>query len=261
MSLPRPTASKLSHLSTTILSSVLELQRLHQLNLPASPSLTTTITKNLSQLTRGIDQVEEGGNEPRDVVEGLKQQEERIIQLVTQLGLNVERSTKRAKGKTGKLVDAGDDQVDPFESGQVADDAVPLEDVKTPRVLIPMTSNEATNRELDVMEEDEETMRRANSEVMQMQQRMMEDQDEQLDSLSSAISRQHALSLRVAEELELHSNLLDDTEAAVDRTDANLRRASGRLDQFARKARNTGSTGLIIALIVVLVVLIVVFKF
>lgn len=64
--------------------------------------------------------MEEGGNEPRDVVEGLKQQEERIIQLVTQLGLNVERSTKRAKGKTGKLVDAGDDQVDPFESGQVA---------------------------------------------------------------------------------------------------------------------------------------------
>lgn len=87
------------------------------------------------------------------------------------------------------------------------------------------------------------------------------DQDEQLDSLSSAISRQHALSLRVAEELELHSNLIDDTEAAVDRTDANLRRASGRLDQFARKARNTGSTGLIIALIVVLVVLIVIFKF
>ena len=87
------------------------------------------------------------------------------------------------------------------------------------------------------------------------------DQDEQLDSLSSAISRQHALSLRVAEELELHSNLLDDTEAAVDRTDANLRRASGRLDQFAQKAKNTGSTGLIVALIVILVILIIVFKF
>jgi len=156
---------------------------------------------------------------------------------------------------------------------------VPLENVK-PHVSIPMSSDPQTNQELNTMEEDEEAMRRANSEVMQMQQRMMEgellsisllpttaevlvpsDQDEQLDSLSSAISRQHALSLRVAEELELHSNLIDDTEAAVDRTDANLRRASGRLDQFARKARNTGSTGLIIALIVVLVVLIVIFKF
>jgi syntaxin 8 len=116
-------------------------------------------------------------------------------------------------------------------------------------------------RELDTMDEDEEAMKLANSQVLQMQHRMMQDQDEQLDSLSSAISRQHALSLRVAEELELHSNLLDDTEAAVDRTDQNLRRASGRLDQFARKAKNTGSTGLIVALIIVLVILIIVFKF
>lgn len=51
---------------------------------------------------------------------------------------------------------------------------MPLEDVKATHVSIPMTSDESTNRELDTMEEDEEAMRRANSEVMQMQQRMME---------------------------------------------------------------------------------------
>lgn len=137
------------------------------------------------------------------------------------------------------------------------------------------------------MEEDEEEMERANQEVLQMQQRMLEgqwrrmreccipdarsrtdatlpplaDQDTQLNSLSSAISRQHALSLRVAEELELHSSLLDDTDEALDRTGSNLRRASGRLDEFTRRARNTGSTGLIIALIILLVILIVIFKF
>ncbi|GAA5981156.1 hypothetical protein JCM5350_007178 [Sporobolomyces pararoseus] len=272
MSTAPPTASKLSHLSTTILTSVLELQRLHQLNLPSSPSLVSTITKNLQTLIRGIDQLDElararggGGEGSKDqVLESLKQQEDRIIGLVRGLGINVQESVKRKpkSGKTGKLVDTGegeDDTVDPFESGE---DAVPLEDVKpSPHVSIPMSSNDATNRELNTMEEDEEAMKRANSQVMQMQQRMMEDQDEQLDSLSSAISRQHALSLRVAEELELHSNLLDDTEAAVDRTDANLRRASGRLDQFAQKAKNTGSTGLIVALIVILVILIIVFKF
>ncbi|GAA5826811.1 hypothetical protein JCM5353_005403 [Sporobolomyces roseus] len=261
MSAAPPTASKLSHLSTTILTSVLELQRLHQLSLPASASLTSNITRNISQLVKGIDQLEEAGSENREVLVGLQQQEERIIGLVEGLGVKVETSVRRGKGKgkTGRLVDTGDEEaeVDPFSLG---DDDVPLENVK-PHVSIPMTSNPQTNQDLNTMEEDEEAMKRANSEVMQMQQRMMEDQDEQLDSLSSAISRQHALSLRVAEELELHSNLIDDTEAAVDRTDANLRRASGRLDQFARKARNTGSTGLIIALIVVLVVLIVVFKF
>ncbi|GAA5926025.1 syntaxin [Sporobolomyces koalae] len=253
------TASKLSHLSTTILTAVLELQRSHQLNLPASPALKANLTKNIAQLTRGIDRLEEssGSSESAEVVHGLKQQEERIIALVQGLGVNVEPSQVRNRSKTGKLVDTGD-EVDPFETG---DDAVPLADVKPPHTTVHMSTDEATNRELDVMEEDEEAMRRANSEVMQMQQRMMEDQDEQLDSLSSAISRQHALSLRVAEELELHSSLLDDTEAAVDRTDANLRRASGRLDHFAQKAKNTGSTGLIIALIIILVVLIIVFKF
>lgn len=91
--------------------------------------------------------------------------------------------------------------------------------------------------------------------------RRLLDQDSQLNSLSSAISRQHALSLRVAEELELHSSLLDDTDEALDRTGSNLRRASGRLDDFTRRARNTGSTGLIIALIILLVILIVIFKF
>lgn len=146
------------------------------------------------------------------------------------------------------------------------------------------------------MEEDEDEMDRANTEVLQMQKRMLEgtayedlwlcsasraeltnvlclprpplpihlrrlaDQDTQLDSLSSAISRQHALSLRVAEELELHSSLLDDTDEALDRTESNLRRASGRLDQFTQRARATGSTGLIVALIILLVILILIFK-
>ena len=131
MSTAPPTASKLSHLSTTILTSVLELQRLHQLNLPSSPSLVSTITKNLQTLIRGIDQLDElartrgGGAGSKDqVLESLKQQEDRIIGLVRGLGVNVQESVKRKPkgGKTGKLVDTGeeeDDTVDPFESGLV----------------------------------------------------------------------------------------------------------------------------------------------
>ena len=138
------------------------------------------------------------------------------------------------------------------------------------------------------MEEDEEEMRRANSEVMQMQKRMLEgkylpphldtlqladlslhprssalpptDQDDTLDSLSTAIARQHSLSLNIASELELQSSLLDDTDSALDRTETSLRRAGGRLDQFSRRAKETGSTGLIVLLVIVLVILILVFK-
>lgn len=86
------------------------------------------------------------------------------------------------------------------------------------------------------------------------------DQDETLDSLSSAIARQHSLSINIASELEAHEALLDETDQAMDRTDSSLRRASSRLNQYTRKAKETGSTGLIVLLVVVLVFLIVLFK-
>lgn len=119
---------------------------------------------------------------------------------------------------------------------------------------------EHPERDIERMEQDEEEMRRANAEVLQMQKRMMDDQDETLNSLSSAIARQHKLSLHISSELEMQSNLLDDTDAALDRTETGLRRASGRLNHYSQKARNTGSTGLIVLLVVLLLILIVLFK-
>jgi len=49
-----------------------------------------------------------------------------------------------------------------------------------------MSSDAKTNQELNTMEEDEEAMRRANSEVMQMQQRMMEGEPSFPPSLPSS---------------------------------------------------------------------------
>jgi syntaxin 8 len=86
------------------------------------------------------------------------------------------------------------------------------------------------------------------------------DQDDTLDSLSTAIARQHSLSLNIASELEMQSSLLDDTDSALDRTETSLRRAGGRLNQYSRKAKETGSTGLIVLLVIVLIILIVLFK-
>lgn len=85
-------------------------------------------------------------------------------------------------------------------------------------------------------------------------------QDDTLDSLSSAIARQHQLSLHISSELELHEGLLDETDTALDRTESSLRRAGGRLNRISRKAKDTGSTGLIVLLVVVLVILIALFK-
>ncbi|GAA5853202.1 hypothetical protein JCM8547_000240 [Rhodosporidiobolus lusitaniae] len=253
-------AARLSSIATATLQSVLELTRIHNLSVPPPSHLPLTVKKNLTDLARGINALDEEGGEAAEVMQGLKAQWERLRGLVEPLGITVDEELRgeKGKGKTGRLVETDDERE---EDGGDEEDGLALGPVppRPPHVSISMHGEE-TSYDLAQMEEDEESMRRANSEVLQMQQRMMEDQDHQLDSLSSAISRQHALSLRVAEELELHSSLLDDTDEALDRTENNLRRASGRLDDFTRRARDTGSTGLIVGLIILLVILIVVFK-
>jgi syntaxin 8 len=81
-------------------------------------------------------------------------------------------------------------------------------------------------------------MRRANQDVMLMQRQMIDsklspllistsystdssfhdaiDQDEQLDALAKAIARQRDLSLNISSELELHEELIEETDRALD---------------------------------------------
>ncbi|KAL7418460.1 hypothetical protein Q5752_006918 [Cryptotrichosporon argae] len=96
--------------------------------------------------------------------------------------------------------------------------------------------------------------------VLAQQQQMMDEQDSRLSLLSHSINRQSHLSVQIGSELDLHHELLEDTDAALDRTAARLQRARGRLDHFAHDARQHGSTITIIVLIVVLLLLIIVFK-
>lgn len=118
---PAPTPAKLSSLSTSTLSLILELTRATQNNLPVSPSLVSQITRNLSTLEKGIQALEdaligyshgEGGSE-REVVEGLWSQSERLRGLVVGLGVDCGTSERKVvmgkdKGKVGRLVDTGD---------------------------------------------------------------------------------------------------------------------------------------------------------
>lgn len=115
------TPAKLSSLSTSTLSLILELTRSTQNNLPVSPSLVSQITRNLSTLEKGIQALEdaligtrdgEGGSE-REVIEGLWSQSERLRGLVVGLGVDCGKSerrvvTRKDKGKVGRLVDTGD---------------------------------------------------------------------------------------------------------------------------------------------------------
>ncbi|KAI5474623.1 SNARE domain containing protein [Pseudohyphozyma bogoriensis] len=259
-------AAKLSSLSTRTLSQILELTRSVQESIPSSPSLPTQISKNLSALAAGIEVLRAGGEGDSGVVEGLEHQYERLVGLVEGLGVVVEKKSlggKKGKGRTGRLVETDDDgeleDEDEEREGEDEDGSGLSLKSLSPHVAVPMPTTDP-ERDLAQMEADEDSMRRANSEVLQMQQQMMDDQDDTLNHLSSAIARQHQLSLHISTELEMQEGLLDDTEAAIDRTQGNLRRASTRLDRFSRKAKETGSTGLIVALVVVLLVLIIIFK-
>ena len=66
------------------------------------------------------------------------------------------------------------------------------------------------------------------------------DQDERLNLLSHSIGRQTHLSVEIGSELDQHHELLEDTDAAMDRTTARLGKARKRLDKVANDARQYG---------------------
>jgi hypothetical protein len=68
------------------------------------------------------------------------------------------------------------------------------------------------------------------------------DQDERLTLLSHSINRQNDLSIQIGDELDRHHELLEDTDAAMDRTAARLQRARRRLDTVADGARQHGES-------------------
>lgn len=69
---------------------------------------------------------------------------------------------------------------------------------------------------------------------------MSPDQDERLNLLSHSIGRQNDLSLQIGSELDMHHQLLEETDTAMDRTAASLGRAKRRLDKVADEAKQHG---------------------
>lgn len=69
---------------------------------------------------------------------------------------------------------------------------------------------------------------------------MTSEQDDRLALLSNSIGRQNTLSMQIGSELDIHHDLLEDTDAAMDRTSDRLRRARRRLDHVADNAKQHG---------------------
>jgi len=95
-----------------------------------------------------------------------------------------------------------------------------------------------------------------NSQILELQQRTFEDQDRNLVLLSQSVGRQRELGYLIGDELDRHVGLLDETDAAINATDAHLTRAHSRLKRLAHHNRRHQLCGIILGLILALFVLI-----
>lgn len=77
--------------------------------------------------------------------------------------------------------------------------------------------------------------------VLQLHQRVMDEQDESLDRLSTSIRTQRELSIQIGDELDDHVRLLDGVDELVDRHQTRLNRARRRLDRVAETAKEHGN--------------------
>ncbi|KAG0262676.1 hypothetical protein BG011_009897 [Mortierella polycephala] len=93
-----------------------------------------------------------------------------------------------------------------------------------------------------------------NNQMLQLHQRVMDDQDQNLDRLSETIGRQQELGLMIGDELDTHMDMLEDTDHLVDRTENRLGIAKKRLTKVAQGTKGCGSWMIILALVAILVI-------
>ncbi|KAJ3190334.1 hypothetical protein HDU85_000630 [Gaertneriomyces sp. JEL0708] len=93
---------------------------------------------------------------------------------------------------------------------------------------------------------------------LRLQQRLMDQQDDHLDALSETLSRQKQIGLMIGDELDLHVDLLDETEERVDGVRARLSRAGRRLEDVVRREGGSSKGNTIICILVLILILVIV---
>jgi syntaxin 8 len=104
------------------------------------------------------------------------------------------------------------------------------------------------------------TSQMSNQQIHTYHAQVLQEQDEQLDTLSESIGRQRHLAMQVGDELEGQVALLDEVDRGVDRHQGRLDGAKRRLKGVSQKASQNWGMTTIVVLIVILVLLIVVLK-
>ncbi|KAI8337210.1 hypothetical protein BC941DRAFT_427052 [Chlamydoabsidia padenii] len=202
-------ASRLDLLADNTLTVVFERNRLKELGLNYDKN-EKTIDKNLIQLHQGINTLEQQlSTEEQSGALHTKEQEDQLI---------------RIQVKVDKL----DGLLSSMGDSKSATDR---------DILLGNHQNRGGIR-FHSSSEQEDSSSLENDQILLLQQRIMDDQDENLDHLSLAIGRQRELGLLIGDELDSHVQLIDETQVLAERTDERLRRAKRKLDYVGRKVKD-----------------------
>ncbi|KAK4222054.1 hypothetical protein QBC38DRAFT_490762 [Podospora fimiseda] len=257
--------------------SLLERQRAKQLNL-SSDSQDGQISRSLDQFQEGLDVLEK---EVKRLEESDDQTKASTLSS-TLTTLRKQQSDLLSQFNTSSSSSSTlpPSLTKPNDPSLLPDFAHAQSKPKTVRFQSPTTSNdpdlEAARSNLfnqpytDNPEDDDDTAGYANEasnlnnqQIHAYHQRILSEQDEQLDTLSSSISRQRELSLAIGDELDEHVLMLDESERAADQQASALQRARRQVGRIARNqdsGENTRHMVIIVVLILILVLLIVILK-
>ncbi|KAG0146292.1 hypothetical protein CROQUDRAFT_657616 [Cronartium quercuum f. sp. fusiforme G11] len=263
---PAPTPVRLSVLSSSTLQALLDLSKLNELSIAASPSMKTKLIQNLTSFRTGLMHYRDRQGD--EIIDELRRQYDRIISLskgVTCLEEDLEGLDLSLPGPS-KLIetDETENQIEDEELSEMGPSALEHQPligsqsflVDMPDKIKPPTR--LTSRR--TIEEDQEIMRNQNEDVQIMQRAMLEDQDRSLDALSNAISRQRDLSLHISSELEVQESLLTDLDENMDFTSNRLNKANRKMNSLFQKMARDGACWTIFGLVVLLLILIILLK-
>ncbi|EDK42065.1 hypothetical protein LELG_00243 [Lodderomyces elongisporus NRRL YB-4239] len=112
--------------------------------------------------------------------------------------------------------------------------------------------------EAEAESDSNSTTDRSNLQMFAEHQQTMMRQDQDLEVLHQLISHQNRMGRDIDQELDEHMIILNDLELGVDNSELRLHRATRRLNNFRRMARENGSLVTIITLSVILILLLIV---
>ncbi|KDQ51914.1 hypothetical protein JAAARDRAFT_40741 [Jaapia argillacea MUCL 33604] len=243
--------AKLTSLSTSTLSLLLERQRLQTLSPPTSQTKSLhhdQITRNLRQLRAGVLLMEDKDGRT-EAVKLLRSQYGRMRGMLGPEAEGVEGMESLQEELPAPSSNSA--------SSSRSRSASPVPQRQQPTNVNVQFAPYKDDPEAGPSYEDED---HDPGVLLQTQKRMMDEQDAHLDNLSRSVNRQRDISLHINSELDVHTGLLEELDHDLDHTEGRLSGARKRLDKFARGIRGNGSTATIAILILVLLILIIVFK-